>query len=93
MDEFNDMEKVLMEENEDAIGKLGLLELKDNNIKRQVCYLMSCLFFTNSTSLCNLKFLSFTFTIKRDMAQPMQYLFFCKIVEVDGVHEVVNEGW
>jgi hypothetical protein len=34
MDEFNDMEKVLMKENEDAIGKLGLLELKDNNIKR-----------------------------------------------------------
>jgi hypothetical protein len=34
MDEFNDMEKVLMEENEDAIGKLGLLELEDNNIKR-----------------------------------------------------------
>jgi hypothetical protein len=27
------LEKVFIEENEDAIGKLGLLELKDNNIK------------------------------------------------------------
>lgn len=33
MDEFNDMEKVWMENNEDAIGKHGLLELKDNNVK------------------------------------------------------------
>ncbi len=33
MDEFNDMEKVWMEDKEDAISKLGLLELKDNNVK------------------------------------------------------------
>lgn len=33
MDEFNNMEKTLMEENEDVIDKLGLLEWEDKNIK------------------------------------------------------------
>ncbi len=33
MDEFNNMEKALMEENEDVIDKLGLLEWEDKNIK------------------------------------------------------------
>jgi hypothetical protein len=33
MDEFNNMEKALMEDNEDVIDKLGLLEWEDKNIK------------------------------------------------------------
>ncbi len=33
MDEFKNMEKALMEENEDVIDKLGLFEWEDKNIK------------------------------------------------------------
>ncbi len=33
MDEFNNMEKALIEENENVIDKLGLLEWEDKNIR------------------------------------------------------------
>jgi hypothetical protein len=51
MDEFNNMEKALMEENEDIIDKLGLLEWEDKNIK--LTHVVCCLVdFTISISFC-----------------------------------------